>query len=146
MKVKFYFTLAYLVAAVLLTTAVLKWIYLPPRHAALYGVVGGIEALLALGLLRNPKNWRVWICLTLLTSLCSGFSLYTTIFGLPCSCMGSGLDLPRGTSLFISFLLLGIAWAVLRRHPARPVTFKKIFGFYLIFMIIGFTFASILFS
>ncbi len=84
MKRKIYFTLTYLVILILLTTAILKWIYLPPRHGALYGFVGVSEVLIAIGLMRNPKTWRVWICLTLLASLCSGFSLYTTIFGLPC--------------------------------------------------------------
>lgn len=146
MKRKIYFTLRWLVIWILLSTAILKWIYLPSRHAVIYGVVGGVELLLALGLMRNPKTWRIWIMLTLVASLCFGFSLYTTIFSLPCSCMGSVLDLPRGTSLFISLLLLGIGWEVLERHPARPVTLKRIFGFYLVFMIIGFTFGSILFS
>ena len=140
------FFIACLVALILLAAAALKWIYPPHRDPLFYGVIGGLEALLAVSLLIYYRSWRVWVVLSLVVSSWMGYSLNVTIFGLPCSCMGSELTLPRGMSLILNGVMFFGAWRVLARQQTHPVRFKRLIWFCSFFLIIGFLFSVIYYN
>lgn len=140
------FLIACVVALILLPSAVLKWLYPPLRDPLFYEIIGGVEAALALALLIYSRIWRVWVLLALVVSIWMGFSLYTTVFGLPCSCMGGAFELPRGVTLILNALMAAGAWIALKHHPAHPVSFKRLFWFFIVFLIIGFTSAVIYYN
>jgi hypothetical protein len=131
------FLIACLVAIILIPAAFLKWLYPPGRDPVFYMVIGGMEAFLALAVLVYWKTWRIWVLLALIVSVWMGFSFYVTLFGLPCSCMGGALQLPRGMSLSLNgFMLLG-ACKALHQHPAHLLTFKRLAWFFILFFILG---------
>lgn len=142
----YFFLIACLIALILLTAAVLKWVYPSSRDPLFYGVIGGLEALLALSLLFYHNSWRVWVFLALVVSIWMGFSFYVTLFGLPCSCMGGALHLPRGISFSLNGLMFLGACHVLRRHPAHPIGFKRLIWFFGLFFILGFAFSVIYYN
>ncbi len=134
---------AVLVVLILLPAALLKWIDPPAQDSLFFGLVGGIEALLALALLIYAKSWRVWVILVLIVSIWMGFSFYVTLFGLPCSCMGGSLILPRGISFALNGLMLVGASIVL--HRSR-VDLKQLIPFYIFMFIAGFIVSTIYYN
>ena len=143
---RYSFFIACLVALILLPAGALKWIYPPTRDSFFYGAIGGLEALLAVSLLIFHRSWRIWVILALIVSCWMGFSLYVTIFGLPCSCMGGALTLPRGMSLILNGVMFSGAWRVLARQPTHPIRFKRLIWFCSLFIIIGFLFSTIYYN
>lgn len=143
--VKYFFTAAF-IAIFLLLSAILKWLYPPAKNPVLYGLAGGVEAALGLLLLIKYYSWRIWVVLALVVSIWMGFSLFAAVFGLPCSCMGSAIDLPRGISLIINTVILAVTWMVLKKHPSRPLRLKRLLFFCIQFIIIGFITAVIYFN
>jgi hypothetical protein len=141
-----FFLIACLTALILLAAAALKWFYSPARDPLFYEIVGVLEAILAFAVLFYWKSWRVWVFLVLIISIWMGFSFYATFFGLPCSCMGGSLSLPRGMSFSLNGLMLFGAWRVLKQHPAHPVGFKRLFWFFGLFFILGFTSAVVYYN
>ena len=137
---------ALLIALLLLTAAVLKWVDLPGRNSVFYVVIGGLEALLALALVLYNKSWRAWVVLALVVSVWMGFSFYVTLFGLPCSCLGGSITLPRGMSLGLNGLMFLGAWGILHRYPTQPVRFKRLVWFFAAMFIIGFIISSLYYS
>lgn len=133
--------IASFIALILLSAALLKWLSLPKQAPYFYAMVGGLEAILAVALMVYRDSWRVWTLLTLMLATWSGFSFYTTFFGLPCSCLGSIFLLPRGISLSLNGLMLAGAWHVLTRHPSHPAKLKRMIWFFTFFFIFGFVFS-----
>jgi hypothetical protein len=109
--------LTYLIAALLCGAAAFKIFYPSPALKTFHLLVSLLELLLAGILLLFSHRWQVWALLTMVFATWGGYAFYTTIFGLPCSCLGSAFILPRGTSLGLNFLLLGISWGWLRKLP-----------------------------
>lgn len=140
------FLTACLIALILITAAVLKWIYPPAQDPVFYWMIGGLEALMALSILFYWRSWRVWVLLALIVSIWMGFSFYVALFGLPCSCMGGSLQLPRGIAFVLNGLMLMGAWGVLSRYPAHPVNFKRLIWFFSLFFIIGFIMSAIYYN
>lgn len=127
--------IASLIALILVSAALLKWVYPPARNPLFFGLVGGVEAVLALALLTYARSWRVWLILVLIVSIWMGFSFYVTLFGLPCSCMGGSLILPRGISFALNGLMLVGAVIVLHRSPIK---LKQLIPFFILMFIFGF--------
>ena len=71
---------------------------------------------------------------------------YVTLFGLPCSCMGGSLNLPRGLSFSLDGVMFLGAWTVLNRYPAHPVSFKRCIWFFGFLFIIGFMLSVIYYN
>jgi hypothetical protein len=140
------FLVACVVALILLTAAVLKWVYPSGRDPIFYEIIGALEAVLAVLLFFNHKSWRIWIVLSLIVSTWMGFSFYVTLFGLPCSCMGGSLDLPRGMSFILNGLMLLGACHVLSRHPEHSIRFRRLMWFFILFFIFGFILSSIYYN
>lgn len=141
-----FFIIACVVALILLPAAVLKWLYPSPRDSVLYMVIGVFEAVLALGLLLYYKSWRIWVCLMLIVSLWMGFSLYTVLFGLPCSCMGGAFALPRGVSLGLNGIMFLGTTTVLSHYPTDPVSLRRLIWFVGFMLIIGFIVSSLYYN
>jgi hypothetical protein len=140
------FLIACLVALILLPAALLKWSHPSIENPLIFMILGGLEAFLALGLLLYHRSWRVWVLLALIVSAWMGFSLYTTIFGLPCSCMGGSFLLPRGMPLGLSGVMFLGALRVLYHYPTDTVSFKRLIWFYLFLFIIGFISSTIVYN
>lgn len=135
------FWIATLISLILVSAALLKWLFPPVRVSSFYVWVGGIEIVLAVALWAYRLSWRIWAVLVLVLAIWAGFSLYTTIFGLPCSCLGSALPVPRGTSLILNGLMLCGAWHILTCHPSCHIRFKEMSWFFAFFFIFGFVFS-----
>jgi hypothetical protein len=142
----FFFLIAGLVALILLPAAAFKWIDPPAHDPSLYRVIGIFEALLALSLLIWYKEWRVWVVLALIASIWMGFSFYVALFGLPCSCMGGTLQLPRGVPLGLNGGMLLGALGALRVHPTHPIRAQRLLWFVALFFIVGFIISSVYFN
>lgn len=130
--------MACVVALILIPAAILKWVYPPGRDPALFMVIGAIEAGLAVILLLYHKSWRAWIVLSLLVSIWMGFSLYTTVFGLPCPCMGSAYELPRGVTFVLNGVMLLGASNILSKYPSQSMNFRRLAMFFCLLFLIGF--------
>ncbi len=129
---------ACVVALILIPAALLKWIYPPGRDPLLFMLIGAVEAVLAVVLLVYYRSWRVWVVLLLLVSIWMGFSLYTTVFGLPCPCMGSAYELPRGVTFALNGIMLLGASNVLRKYPSQSVSFRRLALFFFLLFLMGF--------
>lgn len=80
-----------------------------------YTLLGIAELILAVGLVAFASHWQSWAVLSLVFSAWSGYSLYAVLFGLPCSCLGAGLDLPSGSTLPVDAAVLGVSWTLLNK-------------------------------
>lgn len=132
-----------LIAAILIGAAILKWMFPAAKDPYFYFMIGGLEIVIAGALILYHHFWRAWTLLTLLLSVWLGFSFYTTLFGLPCSCLGSAIDLPRGLTLSINGLMLIGAWKMVDKERSHPIKLKRIVWFLILFFFIGFLISSI---
>lgn len=132
------FLTACVVALILIPAAFLKWIYPPGRDPLLFIGIGVVEAILALILLIYYRSWRIWLVLSLLVSIWMGFSLYTTLFGFPCPCMGSAYELPRGVTFALNGIMLIGAVNVLRKYPSQSMSFRRLALFFCFLFLVGF--------
>jgi hypothetical protein len=108
---------SYIIFAILFLTAMLKILYPSPALKPLYLTVSLFELLLAATLLLFFDRWQVWALLILVFATWGGYACYTTIWDLPCSCLGSTLILPRGTSLGFNLGICGVSWRLLKGLP-----------------------------
>jgi hypothetical protein len=125
-------TVASCIALILIGAAVMKWLFPAARDANLFFILGGIELVLAVGLVLFASSWQVWVMLALIVAAWAGFSLYTTVFGLPCGCLGGAFEFPRGTTLALNGVMLMGTWFVLNQHLARPLPLKRIGVFFVL--------------
>ncbi len=140
---KKYLLISVVVGLILITTAILKWVFPSPRDPILYFIVGAAEAAFGAILIVCRRSWRVWALFTLVLSLGAGFSLYTTIFELPCSCFGAAFEFPRGVPLSLNGLMFAAAWRVLGSYPSHPIELRRIILFFSVFCVTGFVIAGI---
>lgn len=145
-KSSFRILLAVILISILALCAVIKILYPPLALRELYLGVGLFEFLLAAGLLFFWNRWEIWALMALVFATWAGYSLYSTIFGLPCSCLGSALAIPRGLTLMINALIIGGAWFVLIGFKPFQKKIRLIIILSCILLIIGFTSAYIIYK
>lgn len=128
--------LTYIVFAILFIAAMFKILFPSPSLKTFYLAVSLIELFLAAALLLYYDRWQAWAVLVLVCSTWGGFAFYTTVWDLPCSCLGSLIILPRGTSLGINLGMLGVSCKLFKGLPQR-CHFGWLGLFSLIFFAIG---------
>ena len=111
------------VVLMLATAAFFKIIYPVPVFKTFYLGVSLFELGVAALLLCFSNKWQAWNCLFLIFFAWGGYSLYTTIMGLPCSCMGAALSLPRGLSFSINMGMVIGSWCVLKNFGKAHLRF-----------------------
>ena len=125
---------------------VFKFFYPIPAFKNFYTVVSLVELLMVILLLAFYTRWFVWAGLACVFSLWGGYCLYTTIFGLPCSCLGAALMLPRGVSLALNGALTTSCWVVLKGYSLNSKVIHKLVVLCPFLFVVGFLSASILYK
>jgi len=140
------FLLSILVSIVLIVTGMIKIIY--PIHALsdFFIALGVFEIGLALTLFFFANYWKMWAITALIFASWGGYALYGTIFSLPCACLGSALELPRGMTLGIDLMILIGIGLVLKGSRAPVYVIKWTIVLSILLFIIGFYFGSFLYS
>lgn len=146
-NINFKIILAVGVGFLLFFTAVIKIAYPSEALFDFYIALGIFELGLAVALIAFAKKWQAWAFLAVVFAAWTGYSLYSTIFGLPCPCFGSAITLPRGSSLAIDGLVLVPAWALLlkdRRFSSSHCS--RLIWASVLFLFLGFCLPEILYN
>ena len=129
------------VGLILFIAAVAKIINPGESLIYFYTLLGIAELVLAIGLVMFASRWQSWAVLSVVFAAWSGYSLYAAIFGLPCSCLGAGLELPSGALIPVDAAVLGVSWTLLNKDSQfTPTICNK-----LIFLSLGAFFVGLLF-
>ncbi len=131
-------SISVIIATILFVAALIKMIYPLPDQNGFYLTIGISEILLGLILLFFSRNWKVWGLIILVLSAWGGYSFYSTIFGVPCSCLGV-VVFPRGVTLAVDLVMLAAAWAVFTQMTRKSILLLSALVF-----IIGFIFANLI--
>jgi hypothetical protein len=146
MNKKIRLVLTIIIAFILSLSLVFKFFYPIPAFRNFYIFISLFELTMVILLLAFYTRWFAWAGLACVFSLWGGYSLYTTIFGLPCSCMGSELMLPRGLSFALNILLTGASWFVLKGYTLDRQTIRKYMILCPFLFVVGFLSASIIYK
>jgi len=106
-----------------------------------YTLLGIGELVLAIGLVLFASRWQSWAVLSVVFAAWSGYSLYAAMFGLPCPCLGAGLNLPSGATLPVDAAVLGCSWTLLNKDSRFTPTICN----RLLFLSLGAFFVGFLF-
>jgi hypothetical protein len=139
--------LAVSISLILLVAAITKIIYPSELLLDFYIALGVFEMILALSLLMFSGHWQVWAFLALVFATWMGYSSFATIVGLPCPCLGSAVDIPRGTMLVVDSLVLAPSWMLLmkdKRFTSKYV--KKLAILSGLFFVVGFIFPEVIYK
>jgi hypothetical protein len=105
--------LSILISSVLLVAAYGKFFY-PLENLKIFDRgVSGLEILFVLGISLFRKKWWVWLGAAMIFAAWLGYAMYWSYLQLPCSCMGSMVEMPSGLSVsldacfFIASLTMG---------------------------------------
>jgi hypothetical protein len=140
---KFKIIITILIVFMFCISGIFKILYQNEMLRIFYLVVGLFELFLAAILLVFSGRSQMWAALVLVFAAWGGYSLYTTLFGLPCSCLGSAFFLPRGVPLGLNIVFFGSSWGILRSIGLNS---KKLNFFSFISMVIGFFAAVIIYG
>jgi hypothetical protein len=105
---------ACVIAAVLTIAAWGKFFYPAELLIIFERWVGGAEVLFLLAILIFRKKWVFWLfTATIFASWC-GYALYWYFLELPCSCMGTMLNIPTAFTMFLDALFF--SWSLLSAY------------------------------
>lgn len=135
-----------LIFFILCVASIVKIVYPSPVLKDFYFIIGVFELLLGAGVLIFSHRWETWALLALIFTAWGGYSLYSTIFGLPCSCLGAVVTLPRGVSFSVNCLVAGSSWALLLGSPLASKTFSWMRLFSIVLFFTGFAVAKIIYN
>lgn len=113
-KEVFRWLLAVILAIVLCAAAVIKFLYPSQLLYDFFLAVSIVEIVLAIAWPILWNKWEIWAFMGLVFATWGGYSLYAALFGLPCRCLGIAVTLPRGSSLLVNILIVGLAWIILK--------------------------------
>jgi hypothetical protein len=133
--------LTYIIFTILFIAAMFKILFPSPALKVFYLTVSLIELFLGAALLLYFDRWQTWALLTLVFATWGGYAFYTTVWDLPCSCLGSAILLPRGASFGLNLGMLGISCKLLKELPKR-CHFGWLGALSLLLFGIGFLFAN----
>ncbi|MBS0648047.1 MAG: hypothetical protein JSS10_02340 [Verrucomicrobia bacterium] len=105
-----------------------------------------VEIVLAIAWPLFWNRWFIWAFMELIFSTWGGYSLYAALFGLPCRCLGVAITLPRGTSLLVNILIVGLTWMVLKGFQLDPKKRLWLIGLSLFLFVVGYVSASFLYN
>lgn len=129
---------------ILCAAGVIKILYPSEVLKNFYIAVGVFELLLATALLVFSQRGEMWAALALVFAAWGGYAFYSTLFGLPCSCLGSAIILPRGVSFGLNVAILGVSWRFFK--GINLLNFKWLWLLILILFISGFVSAVIMYN
>jgi hypothetical protein len=135
-------TIALCIAILLLTAAVMKWLY--PTHLPFH--LDYIAASLEIGvavliIIFHRKAWA-WAWLSVLFSLWLGYTLFWFIQSENCGCFGNVLSKAAGVTTAINTIAIGFSfwnWGLIEENKRKKIVFIVIDG--LVFLI-GFLIAA----
>lgn len=142
---KFKLILVIFIFSIFCFSGILKVAYPNPILKNFYLTVGIFELILATSLLFFSNRAETWLILLLVFACWGGYALYTTLFGLPCSCLGAALPVPRGVSFGLNLTFFGSCWGVLKKIYPTLLNFKYLKLFSAACFVLGFIFAIVIY-
>lgn len=144
-KEVFRWLLAIILALVLCAAAVIKFLYPSQLLYDFFLAVSIVEIVLAIAWPILWNKWEIWAFMGLVFSTWGGYSLYAALFGLPCRCLGIAVTLPRGSSLLVNILIVGLSWVILKGFNLSPKKMRWIGILSVLLFIVGYISASYLY-
>jgi hypothetical protein len=144
-KEVFRWLLAIILALVLCAAAVIKFLYPSQLLYDFFLAVSIVEIVLAIAWPILWNKWEIWAFMGLVFATWGGYSLYAALFGLPCRCLGIAVTLPRGSSLLVNILIVGLSWVILKGFKLSPKKMWWVGGLSILLFIVGYISASYLY-
>jgi hypothetical protein len=138
--------IAVILALLLCGAAIIKFVYPSQLLYDFFLAISVVEIVLAIAWPIFWNRWFIWAFMGLIFASWGGYSLYAAIFGLPCKCLGVAITLPRGTSLLVNILIIGLTWIILKGFQLDPKKRRWLIGLSLLFFVIGYVSASFLYD
>ncbi len=131
---------------ILCSAGIIKIFYPSPVLKNFYIVVGIFELLLAIALVLFSRRGEIWAVLVLVFAAWGGYAFYTTLFGLPCSCLGSALVLPRGVFFCLNLAIFGTSWGLLKGTSFSLLNFRWLSVLSIVLFVVGFVLSMLIYN
>jgi hypothetical protein len=134
--------LAIVISIVLLIAAYGKFFHPLKALGAFDKGVSIFEVLLVALIIFFRKNWRMWLVVAVIFAAWCGYAIYWYNLQLPCSCMGSMVEIPTpiSVSLDVIFCAASLGMSRLLGATRRELYLTLLIAFFL--ALVGYAFAD----